>query len=324
LVVPVLFRSIYMMNVSFSKLQMLPTNEKPITSWSNKDEACAEVVKGIELAIKSIHLKRETLRIIADADKLFLQQNYEQALSSYQSAWSRLEKTSFNKSIVHVLWHMGNAHSRLGHYEEALEAYDKAIAIDPQIEFYKEKSNVLLGLGRYKEVIETCDAADTVPNLIHPGEEQSVVAQLYLNKGIALARNSTSNNLSARNNNFKRALVALEEALGADSNNVMGWRWKGMLHTGLEEGEEAKNAYRKAITLQPNDASLRKLYADLLLVQLQDFAEALTQYSEAIRLGGGNKFTYQGKVQASRNLAAQLQQRAKELLQSAEEDEKRF
>ena len=311
LVIPVHFRSTTMTDEFFSALQMLPANKIPVKSWTHIDDACAEVVEGIKLAIKAIRLKPEVLRIIAHADKLFLQENYEQALSSYQSAWSILEKTSFNKSIVHVLWHMGNAHSRLEHYEEALEAYDKAIAIDPQIEFYKEKSNVLVGLRRYKEVIEACKIAI---NLIKPGEEQSVVAQIYLNKGFALARSA----------DFKNALLAFENALTLDVNNGIGWRWKGMIHARLKEGEEAKNAYLKAITLQPNDASLRKLYADLLLLQLQDFAEARTQYSQAIRLGGGSKFTYQGKVQASRNLAAQLQQRAKELLQSAEEDEKQF
>jgi TIR domain len=51
-VVPVLLRPVGWAEAPFSKLQALPKNEKPITSWSNREEAFLEVAQGIFDIIK--------------------------------------------------------------------------------------------------------------------------------------------------------------------------------------------------------------------------------------------------------------------------------
>jgi tetratricopeptide (TPR) repeat protein len=53
-VIPILLRPVFLEGAPFMKLQMLPSNGKPITSWSNYDEAFENVVKGISRAIKDM------------------------------------------------------------------------------------------------------------------------------------------------------------------------------------------------------------------------------------------------------------------------------
>ncbi len=51
-VIPIILRSSEWQNASFAKLQALPTEGKPITTWDNQDEAFFDVVRGIRKAIE--------------------------------------------------------------------------------------------------------------------------------------------------------------------------------------------------------------------------------------------------------------------------------
>lgn len=53
-VIPVVVRACDWKNSLFEKLEALPTNAKPITSWSNRDEALYDVTQGIKHAIEAM------------------------------------------------------------------------------------------------------------------------------------------------------------------------------------------------------------------------------------------------------------------------------
>ncbi|HEU5229480.1 MAG TPA: toll/interleukin-1 receptor domain-containing protein [Ktedonobacteraceae bacterium] len=53
-VIPILLRSVSCEGAPFARLQMLPINGKPITSWSNPDEAFKEVTQSISQAVREI------------------------------------------------------------------------------------------------------------------------------------------------------------------------------------------------------------------------------------------------------------------------------
>ena len=46
-VIPIILRPTDMMGMPFRKLQALPKDAKPVTSWANADEACLDVAQGI-------------------------------------------------------------------------------------------------------------------------------------------------------------------------------------------------------------------------------------------------------------------------------------
>jgi len=53
-VIPILLRTVDWKGAPFAHLQALPTNTRPITSWSNPDEAFADVAAGIRRAIEEL------------------------------------------------------------------------------------------------------------------------------------------------------------------------------------------------------------------------------------------------------------------------------
>ena len=52
-VIPVLIRPVIWQNAPFSKIQVLPSNAKPITNWRNRDQAFLDIVQGIEQTAKA-------------------------------------------------------------------------------------------------------------------------------------------------------------------------------------------------------------------------------------------------------------------------------
>ncbi len=53
-VIPVLLRPVDLEGTSFSKLQALPTNRKPIMKWSKRDDAFLDVVQGIRRVVSDL------------------------------------------------------------------------------------------------------------------------------------------------------------------------------------------------------------------------------------------------------------------------------
>ena len=49
--IPIILRACLWQNAPFGKLQALPKNAKPVTSWSNLDEAFESIAQGIERAV---------------------------------------------------------------------------------------------------------------------------------------------------------------------------------------------------------------------------------------------------------------------------------
>jgi len=53
-VIPVILRKVDWKSAPFGKLQALPTDAKPLTSWSNRDEAFFDVAQGIRVAVMEL------------------------------------------------------------------------------------------------------------------------------------------------------------------------------------------------------------------------------------------------------------------------------
>src|SRR5436305_364221 len=53
-VIPIILRRVYWEGAPFSKLQVLPTDAKPVTQWQDRDEAFWDVTVGISKAVKEL------------------------------------------------------------------------------------------------------------------------------------------------------------------------------------------------------------------------------------------------------------------------------
>src|SRR5450631_3200660 len=50
-VIPILLRSTFWLNAPFAKLQMVPTDAKPITSWSDRDDAFHDITRQVNQVV---------------------------------------------------------------------------------------------------------------------------------------------------------------------------------------------------------------------------------------------------------------------------------
>lgn len=65
-VIPIILRPVDWRDTTFDKLQALPTDGKPVTMWSNRDEAWLNVVRGIRYAIEALRQRPSDTRLAGD------------------------------------------------------------------------------------------------------------------------------------------------------------------------------------------------------------------------------------------------------------------
>ncbi len=94
-VIPVILRPVYWQKAPFSKLQPLPTNEKPITKWQNRDEAFFNVAEGIRKAIDEF------------ASPLSVPENVQEQEPTKEKLLTLETNARVSFSIAHELAHRG-------------------------------------------------------------------------------------------------------------------------------------------------------------------------------------------------------------------------
>ncbi len=159
--------------------------------------------------------------------------------------------------------------SRLGRPQEALSAFDSALAIDPRIELALiNKADALDALGRHAEALAEYDKALAV-------NARNVVT--WCNRGTALE--ALGRDAEAAES-FDRAL-ALNPNLAEVRFNLANVLQR------MERYEEAVPHYRRTVALRPN---LALAFANLgrALSALARWQEALDSYARALQLGAAS------------------------------------
>ncbi len=161
-----------------------------------------------------------------------------------------------------------------GSYEQALQAYEKSIQIDPNNEItWINKANVLLRLNRTDEATDAYQKALDITNKTLEAEPQN--ATLWSAKGLLL------HNVG----NYEEAVMAFDNATSADPKFEMAWKMKGViLASELRRYDEAVVAFDGALQVNPNDAQVWSLKGDALKASGHQ-AEADEAYAQAKELG---------------------------------------
>jgi tetratricopeptide (TPR) repeat protein len=161
-----------------------------------------------------------------------------------------------------------------GSDEEALQAYEKALQIDPENSLaWINKANVLYRLNRTSESSQAYrKALEITDNMIEADPRN---ATLWLGKGIL------HNNVG----DIEEAVAALDNASKIDPKDDMAWKMKGvLLARDLQRYDDAVEAYDAALQINPEDGEVWNLKGDALK-SLGRQAEAEATYSKARELG---------------------------------------
>jgi len=155
--------------------------------------------------------------------------------------------------------------SSLGHFEEAIRCYDKALAIDPlDVSAWNDKGASLNGLERFEEAIRCYDKA----LVIDPRN-----AYAWNNKGVSL------NGLGR----FGEAVGCFDAALEIHPQYAKAWTNKGISFNRLDEPRKAIRCHNKALRLDPQLGATWFNLGDSFQL-LDSFEEAISCYERALEL----------------------------------------
>ncbi len=191
---------------------------------------------------------------------------------------------------AYAFFKKANALHNLKQYDEAINAYNKAIAIDPEFApalYYKGR--VLLDLKRYDEAIASFDKAIAIKPSYDAalsekehtlwlrdhshGKEPSDRAIAFLNKGIALYDLKQ----------YDEAINAYNKAIAIDPEYANNFYNKGLALYKSGRYDEAITTLNKAIAINSNEFD--NFYSKgLALYQLGRYDEAITTLNKAIAI----------------------------------------
>lgn len=131
-----------------------------------------------------------------------------------------------------------------GEYAEALEAADKALALQPNYSFaWNNRCVALIGLGRHSEALEAAARALSANPL-------NAVA--WANKALVYRQT----------NQLEEALRAMDRAILIDANNPLIWYNKACCHALKNDRTGALQSLARAVELEPKLRSLAAKESD--------------------------------------------------------------
>lgn len=171
--------------------------------------------------------------------------------------------TPSEAAVQHI--EKGKALSKVGKYEEAIQAYDKAIKLDPDDAVtWNDKGCALLDLSRHEEALQAFDE-------VIESNPQNTLA--WFGKASVLDKLGK----------HEEALQACDKLVELDPQDASAWYGKGYVLNNLGRYEEALQACDKLIELDPqsDDAWFGKGY---ILNNLDRYEEALPFLDNATKI----------------------------------------
>jgi tetratricopeptide (TPR) repeat protein len=268
-VIPVILRPVAGLSYTpFGKLQSLPKDAKPVIMWTNPNAAFLDIVRGIREVVNELQESLAAQVQWVDEGNRFMQlQQFENALDAYEQA-IRLEPTNPTAYIG-----KGYVLLILRRYAEALDGYEQAIRLDPTNDTaYIGRGITLRLLGRFTEALASYDQAlRLAPN----------------NHVVHLERGKVLYGLQR----YEEALAAYDQALQLSPENAIAYINKGTILRSLSRYEQALVAYTQALQLAPDNIEVYLYLGDVLL-QLQRYEDAVQAYMRVLTLDPKNVPAY--------------------------------
>ncbi len=202
---------------------------------------------------------------------------FHELSSSQLTTHEQLKSISKNEQAKNIskFFDDGESLYRLQRYKESLEAFDKALRIDPAYTPAQlRRGNIFLELKQYWTALRVFD---TILQL------QANHAHALVGKGNALLRLKY----------YEEALLAFDNALQLNSKLVQAYASKGHALFALLRSMDALKAYETAIELNTSDVDCYKNAGDILISLGPEYYERAAQlYERALHVAPEDVSTY--------------------------------
>jgi tetratricopeptide (TPR) repeat protein len=188
---------------------------------------------------------------------------------------------------------IGVVHALRGEYSEALDLFERVIALSPRLSSaYSNKGNVLKELGRYEESIICYDKAiflqpdnyEAYSNKGNVLQEQKKYQEALINYDKSLALKSNAFESYVNKGNALKELKRIDESIDCYKKALVlnpiysdAWAGMGWAYHAIRERAEAKKFLEKAINVNPNNAQAHENLAHVELTQL-NFSKGWSHY----------------------------------------------
>jgi tetratricopeptide (TPR) repeat protein len=149
-VIPIILIPMVWEYTLFGRLQALPTEAKPVSEWTNPDEACKDIVVSVR---QIVHEKLKKQYIFA-AEEYCEKEKYEGAINAYKNALLLFPSDPI------LYKNLGDTFCKCNDFKNALNAYKKASDLNMNdIQLYLSKGDVLCQLGQFGDALITYEEA---------------------------------------------------------------------------------------------------------------------------------------------------------------------
>ncbi|HEY9671300.1 MAG TPA: serine/threonine-protein kinase [Waterburya sp.] len=211
----------------------------------------------------SSNSEKQGAELLSQADSFRKAENYQEAVTAYEKA------IALQPNVAEAHWGLCYSLNQIGKSPEAITACDRALSLKPNYaEALLSKGNALHQQQNYQEEIKLYDQAIQInPNL----------ADVWNNKGVALLKL----------NRFDEAFTALDKATQLKPDWADAWANRGNALWALKRYDDAMASLEKALQIDPNHPNANNL--------LQQARRQLGRYDDVQPNAKGKKEKSKGK-----------------------------
>jgi tetratricopeptide (TPR) repeat protein len=196
---------------------------------------------------------------------------YEDALDSYDKA------LAIKGDDSKVWYNRGVTLGHSGRSEEAIASYDKALVIkDDYLNAWNNRGSALYELGRYEEAIASYDKALVIKDDDH---------EIWNNRGVVLGYLER----------IEEEIASYDKVLEIKPNYPEAWTMRGLALSRLDRYDEALANQDQALKLQP-EYPLWWANQGIVLARSGRYEEALASCDKALELQPNDESGYYGKA----------------------------
>lgn len=194
---------------------------------------------------------------------------YEEALDKYRKA-ARIQWNHVDTWIK-----IGDMEYQLEDYNKSLEAYDRAIQINPTNDEPNIIINAWIGRGMVLDKQENFPAA--LNSFMKAVQLDQKSYKAWQGQGEVLFKLQR----------YEEAIAAYEKTLKLNQNSYDAWYNMGKSYAQLQDYKNAEKAYKKAVEIQPDQSSAWDDLANISF-QLENYEEAIKAYDKSLRFAPEN------------------------------------